>query len=136
MKPTLNHSGKGVFKPNPPKKPYIVFDDYRDSPAGFGMKVSLTKKTYVIQRRVVSSDRNSSEGKKPSSVLKIKVGNATDFPGIDEARQVARQLVQTMIATKRNLNNIKRKFDLAEITVNEAFAQNRSYLKGACPHST
>ncbi|MEA7515359.1 hypothetical protein ONK27_29110, partial [Salmonella enterica subsp. enterica serovar Virginia] len=44
---------------------------------------------------------------KPSSVLKVKVGNVFDFPNIDETRQVARQLVQTMLATKRNPNKNK-----------------------------
>lgn len=80
-----------------------------------GVKASLTKKTYVIQRRVASSDRNVSEGRKPSSVLKVKVGNVFDFPNIDETRQVARQLVQTMLATKRNPNKIKRETDASEL---------------------
>ncbi len=76
-----------------------------------GVKASLTKKTYVIQRRVASSDRNVSEGRKPSSVLKVKVGNVFDFPNIDETRQ----LVQTMLATKRNPNKIKRETDASEL---------------------
>lgn len=100
MTPALNHAGKVVSEPYPQHKPYIVFDDRRDSPVGFGVKVSLTKKAYVIQRRVASSDRNVSKGKKPSPVLKAKVGNVNDFPDIGEARQVARASVQTMIATK------------------------------------
>ncbi|EHP7759424.1 cytoplasmic protein, partial [Salmonella enterica] len=79
------------------------------------VKASLTKKTYVIQRRVASSDRNVSEGRKPSSVLKVKVGNVFDFPNIDETRQVARQLVQTMLATKRNPNKIKRETDASKL---------------------
>lgn len=94
------------------------------------MKVSLTKKTYVIQRRVASSDRNVSEGKKPSSVLKVKVGNVSDFPSIDQAREVAQQLVQTMIATKRNPNKIKRETDASELTISEVFAQYRQHLLG------
>lgn len=130
MKPTLNHAGKVVFEANPEHKPYIVFDDHRDSPVGFGVKVSLTKKTYVIQRRVASSDRNASEGKKPSSVLKVKVGNVCDFPSIDQARELARQLVQTMIATKRNPNKIKRETDASELTISEVFAQYRQHLLG------
>lgn len=80
-----------------------------------GVKASLTKKTYVIQRRVASSDRNVSEGRKPSSVLKVKVGNVFDFPNIDETRQVTRQLVQTMLATKRNPNKIKRETDASKL---------------------
>ncbi len=130
VKPTLNHAGKVVFEANPEHKPYIVFDDHRDSPVGFGVKVSLTKKTYVIQRRVSSSDRSVSEGKKPSSVLKVKVGNVSDFPNIDQAREVARQLVQTMIATKRNPNRIKRETEASELTISEAFAQYRNHLMG------
>lgn len=130
MKPTLNHAGKVVFEANPEHKPYIVFDDHCDSPVGFGVKVSLTKKTYVIQRRVSSGDRSVSEGKKPSSVLKVKVGNVSDFPNIDQAREVARQLVQTMIATKRNPNRIKRETEASELTISEVFAQYRNHLMG------
>lgn len=94
------------------------------------MKVSLTKKTYVIQRRVSSGDRSVSEGKKPSSVLKVKVGNVSDFPSIDQAREVARELVQTMIATKRNPNRIKRETEASELTISEVFAQYRQHLLG------
>ncbi|WP_405126818.1 cytoplasmic protein [Salmonella enterica] len=115
VKSALSRSGKIVFEANPAQKLYIVFDYHREAPAGFGVKASLTKKTYVIQRRVASSDRNVSEGRKPSSVLKVKVGNVFDFPNIDETRQVARQLVQTMLATKRNPNKIKRGADASEL---------------------
>ncbi|ATA25021.1 integrase [Brenneria goodwinii] len=130
VKPALSSSGKVVFEVNLQQKPYIVFDDHRDSPVGFGVKVSLTKKTYVIQRRVSSGDRSVSEGKKPSSVLKVKVGNVSDFPNIDQAREVARQLVQTMIATKRNPNRIKRETEASELTISEVFAQYRNHLMG------
>lgn len=130
LKPELNSSGKVVFEPNPQQKPYIVFDDHRDSPVGFGVKVSLTKKTYVIQRRVSSGTRDVKEGKKPSSVLKVKVGNVSDFPSIDQAREAARQLVQTMIATKRNPNRIKRETEASELTISEVFAQYRQHLLG------
>ncbi|EAQ3668488.1 cytoplasmic protein [Salmonella enterica] len=115
VKSALSRSGKIVFEANPAQKLYTVFDDHRQAPAGFGVKASLTKKTYVIQRRVASSDRNVSEGRKPSSVLKVKVGNVFDFPNIDETRQAARQLVQTMLATKRNPNKIKRETDASEL---------------------
>ncbi|SQA63620.1 Uncharacterised protein [Yokenella regensburgei] len=97
---------------------------------GFGVKVSLTKKTYVIQRRVSSGHRTVTEGKKPSSVLKVKVGNVSDFPSIDQAREAARQFVQTMITTKRNPNKIKREADVSELTMSEVFAQYRQHLLG------
>lgn len=130
VKPTLNDAGKVVFEANPDQKPYIVFDDHRESPVGFGVKVSLTKKTYVIQRRVSSGHRTVTEDKKPSSVLKLKVGNVSDFPSIDQAREAARQLVQTMITTKRNPNKIKREADVSELTMSEVFAQYRQHLLG------
>ncbi|EEZ5176134.1 tyrosine-type recombinase/integrase [Escherichia coli] len=130
VKPELSSSGKVVFEANPDQKPYIVFDDHRDAPVGFGVKVSLTKKTYVIQRRVSSGARDVKEGKKPSSVLKVKVGNVSDFPSIDQAREAARELVQTMIATKRNPNRIKRETEASELTISEVFAQYRNHLMG------
>ncbi|WP_213928221.1 tyrosine-type recombinase/integrase [Serratia marcescens] len=130
VKPELSSSGKVVFEANPDQKPYIVFDDHRDAPVGFGVKVSLTKKTYVIQRRVSSGARDVKEGKKPSSVLKVKVGNVSDFPSIDQAREAARELVQTMIATKRNPNRIKRETEASELTISEVFAQYRQHLLG------
>lgn len=54
----------------------------------------------------------------------------SDFPSIDQAREVARTLVQTMIATKRNPNQIKRELDSAELTMSEIFAQYRNHLMG------
>lgn len=130
VKPALCSSGKVIFEPNPDQKPYFVFDDHREAPVAFGVKVSLTNKTYLIQRRVASSDRNVSEGNKPSSVLKVQVGNVYDFPGLDQARDVARQLVQTMFATKKNPNKIKREMDASELTISEVFSQYRQHLLG------
>ncbi len=54
----------------------------------------------------------------------------SDFPSIDQAREVAQQLVQTMIATKRNPNKIKRETDASELTISEVFAQYRQHLLG------
>jgi hypothetical protein len=79
---------------------------------------------------VSSGHRTVTEGKKPSSVLKVKVGNVSDFPSIDQAREAARQLVQTMITTKRNPNKIKREADVSELTMSEVFAQYRQHLLG------
>lgn len=60
----------------------------------------------------------------------MKVGNVSDFPSIDQAREAARQLVQTMIATKRNPNRIKRETEASELTISEVFAQYRQHLLG------
>lgn len=64
-------------------------------------------------------------------MLKVKAGNVSDFPDIDQARQVVRQLVQTMIATKKRPGNIKRVPDLAELTVSEAFTPRPKPFEGA-----
>ena len=68
---------------NPNNQPYILFDDHRDSVTGFGVKVAKTKKTYIIQRRVLGG-----------KVIKAKVGNVSDFANIDAARDKARNLIQ------------------------------------------
>ncbi|EBP4517032.1 cytoplasmic protein, partial [Salmonella enterica] len=38
VKSALSRSGKIVFEANPAQKLYIVFDDHREAPAGFGVK--------------------------------------------------------------------------------------------------
>lgn len=52
------------------------------------------------------------------------------FPSIDEAREAAPRSVQTMIATKRHPNKVKRQLDLAKLSLSEAFAHYRSHLLG------
>ncbi len=106
---------------NPTGNPYIVFDDHRDSPVGFGVKIGKTKKTYLIQRRV--------DGK----VIKAKVGNVSDFANIDHAREAARKLAETMKQTGRNPNVIAREIAAAEITLGGAFTRYREYLEKKKP---
>lgn len=50
-----------------------------------------------------SGNRTVTGAKKPSSVLKVKVGNVSDFPNIDQAREAARQLIQTMISPPKEI---------------------------------
>lgn len=52
VKPSLDPQGRVVYLPNPERKPYLITDNHRDSPVGFGVKISATKKTYIVQRRV------------------------------------------------------------------------------------
>ncbi|CCP02119.1 hypothetical protein BN439_1034 [Erwinia amylovora Ea644] len=68
-----------MYAPNISGKPYLITDNHRDSPVGFGVKVSATKKTYIIQRRVSGGGRTPSEGKSPSQVIRATIGNVTDF---------------------------------------------------------
>ena len=44
VKPDLDQQGRVVYLPNPERKPYIITDNHRDSPVGFGVKISATKK--------------------------------------------------------------------------------------------
>lgn len=131
VKPSLDQDGRVVYLPNIDRKPYLITDSHRDSPVGFGVKISATKKTYIVQRRVSSpGNRPKTGGKSPSEVIRSTIGNVSDFANIDQAREVARNLVQTMKLTKRNPNKIKRESDASELTISEVFAQYRQHLLG------
>ncbi|ELM3658210.1 integrase [Edwardsiella piscicida] len=131
VKPSLDPQGRVVYLPNPERKPYLITDNHRDSPVGFGVKISATKKTYIVQRRVSSpGNRPKTGGKSPSEVIRSTIGNVSDFANIDQAREVARNLVQTMKLTKRNPNKIKRESDASELTISEVFSQYRQHLLG------
>ncbi|MFW3891073.1 tyrosine-type recombinase/integrase [Klebsiella pneumoniae] len=131
VKPDLDQQGRVVYLPNPERKPYIITDNHRDSPVGFGVKISATKKTYIIQRRVASADkRPSTGGKAPKQVIRSTIGNVSDFANIDQARDSARKFVETMKLTRRNPNAVKREAEASELTISEVFAQYRSHLMG------
>ncbi len=131
VKPSLDQQGRVVYLPNPERKPYLITDNHRDSPVGFGVKISATKKTYFIQRRVSSAEnRPSTGGRAPQEVIRSTIGNVSDFTSIEQARDVARNFVQTMKLTKRNPNTVKREADASELTISEVFAQYRQHLLG------
>lgn len=131
VKPDLDQQGRVVYLPNPERKPYIITDNHRDSPVGFGVKISATKKTYIIQRRVASAEkRPSTGGKAPKQVIRSTIGNVSDFANIDQARDAARKFVETMKLTRRNPNAVKREAEASELTISEVFAQYRSHLMG------
>lgn len=47
----IGANGKPIFEANPDGKEYIVWDDARTAPPGFGVRVSR-KKTYILRRKV------------------------------------------------------------------------------------
>lgn len=48
----IDDKGKLVFTPNLEGERYTILDASQESPSGFGIRVSLTKKVYFIQKRV------------------------------------------------------------------------------------
>ena len=117
QKPVAHINGQLSFCANTAGKPYIVFDDHRDAPTGFGVKVAKTKKTYIIQRRLNAV-----------KVVKAKVGNISDFFNIDAARKKALELIHVAQNTGRNPNAVARDKVADEITLGEAFSDYRSHL--------
>lgn len=118
-KPYAFTNGQLKYESNLNGVAYTIFDEHRDAPTGFGVKIAKTKKTYIIQRRV-------SGGK----VIKAKVGNVSDFSNIDMARDKARNLIQVAKDTGQNPNAIARLRLASEITLSEAFVQAREHLLG------
>lgn len=101
VKPSLDPQGRVAYLSNPERKPYLITDSHRDSPVGFGVKISATKKTYIVQRRVFSlGNRPKTGGKSPSEVIRSTIGNVSDFANIDQAREVACGAKQVLINKK------------------------------------
>lgn len=116
QKPITSKSGVLSYVANPKQTPYIILDNHRDAPRGFGVKVAKTKKTYVIQRRV------------GTKVIKTKIGNVSDFASIEFARNKGRELVIIAQNTGQNPNTIAREKDAKEIRLIEAFEQYIHHL--------
>jgi len=67
---------------------------------------------------------------KPPEVSRSAIGNLSDFVNIHQAREFARNLVQTMKLTKRNSNKIEREADTFKVIISELFTQYRNRLIG------
>ena len=99
----VDADGKLIFEPNLDRKDYIVWDEARTAPPGFGVRVS-NKKTYVLRRKV--------NGR---SFMPV-VGNVADFLDIEEARKKAATLAREIVETRANPNETARKAEKAELT--------------------
>jgi hypothetical protein len=116
-KPLKFAAGKvAKSEPNPTLTPYIVYDDHKDAPTGFGVKVAGTKTTYIIQKKV--------QGR----VIKAKVGNLSDY-SLGDAREAARKHIQIAIETGRNPNAVAKEQALEEITLGKCFDEYFHFLK-------
>lgn len=122
-KPVCKPNGQLEWKPRPEgeRTPYIIFDTNQDAPTGFGIKVG-PRLTFVLQRRA---------GKK---VVKVKVGNVSDFDSLDAARRRAKELALQIEDTGKNPNSIaKAKAESEELaaakkTLAQVFAEYRNHL--------
>ncbi len=108
-------SGKLVFAKASGSTVYIVWDESREAPPGFGVKVAR-KMTYVLRRKV--------NGK---SIMPT-VGNCADFKDIKQAREAAAELARTLLATGRNPNEIKREAAASELIMGDAMSRYREHL--------
>lgn len=123
-RPVYGPKGDLRFEPTTDRTPFLVFDSHRDAPTGFGVKISATKKTFIVQRRV------------GAKVIKAKVGDVSDFPSVDAARDAARALLGKMKETGANPNVAEREREArgdvvaADMTVADAFGLYRKYLTG------
>jgi integrase len=116
--PDEDSIGKVHFVPNLPPKEYILFDSNQNSPVGFGVRVTSSKKSYYVQKRIT-----------PDKVTKFKVGNVRDFATIDDARKKAQELVVEALAERSNPNTMARQREIAEITVQGAFERYIYHLE-------
>lgn len=82
-----------ISERNTSSKPYVVYDNHRNAPVGFGVKVAKSSKVYFVQRRI------------GIRVVKIKVGHVNDYDHPDDARLAARKLIQEAIDECRDTNS-------------------------------
>ncbi|WP_409310054.1 hypothetical protein [Pectobacterium sp. B1J-3] len=73
------------------EKRYLIIDNHRDSPVGFGVKTSAAKKRH----HPTTSGFWTTSGKAPLDVIRATMGNVSDFANIDQARETARNFDPT-----------------------------------------
>ena len=110
-----------------PKANYLVYDDHRDAPVGFGIRVGKTASTFLVEKKVA--------GKK----LKIHVGLARGRKGAEKpielaaARAKAFELVAVAKKHGANPKKIAEKVEASELTFGQVWD---GYLKDLRGRST
>jgi hypothetical protein len=105
--------GRIVFEDNPARTPYIVFDNHRDAPVGFGVKVGGTKKTYVLQRRVGGADYLECWVQQGRAQQSVDVGIAESIASDDERRLRARHELREASRSSPTRRHVREPWSLA-----------------------
>lgn len=118
QKPVESLNGKVDYVPNTEQNEYILFDSSQNAPVGFGVRVTKSKKSYYVQRRVG-----------PKKVTKFKIGDVRNFATLDDARKRAQELVAEALAAGGNPNVAARQREVEEITVGLTFERYIYHLE-------
>jgi hypothetical protein len=109
-----NKGGK-ITKTVPNTAPYLLTDNHRDSPVGFGVRVGKTKKTYMIQRRHLAK------------VFQVKVCGVGDYT-LEKARILAAKKAQEIQEIGAHPNITQREMEVAELILGECMTRYRAHL--------
>lgn len=112
-----DEAGNLKCEDNPSHAPYLLFDEHRSSPVGFGVKVSAKKKTYIIQKKV------------NGRVIKSKVGDVRELRLV-QAREKASVLARQIKESGENPNVTSRRRSASDITLGDVMERYRSHLVG------
>lgn len=124
QKPVADAQGEVIRGPkgqvqlvaNAARKEYIVFDTHPKAPQGFALKVSANSKSFLVQKRV------------GPRVIKSKLGDIKQFKSMQAAYDTGFAALETIRATGKNPNTIRKDRQLDEYTLSEVFAYYKDYL--------
>lgn len=72
-----------------------------------------------------AENRLSTGGKTSREVIRSTIGTGSDFASIGQARDLARNFVETMKLSKRHPNRVKRETVASALIIDEVLAQYR-----------
>lgn len=94
---------------NPNRQPYVVTDAI--GPTGFGIKVTASNASYIVQKRVRASG--------PGAVIRATLGRVTEMT-VQQARKKAHEVLDGIAETGRAPGPDKRNRDERDLTLGEA----------------
>jgi len=119
-RPPVGYDSKGnlMFSKSDVKNEagFIVWDSTTDSPAGFGVRVSGKRATYILRKKVNGT-----------SVMPT-IGPVMDFKETSIARDQARDYAKDIKRTGKNPNKTARDLAAAEVTLKQVMTAYRAHL--------